>query len=350
MKIDAPIKFELPIWNGIQEKPGVSAAKLEINYSDLTGIYIQTGKRIIQYEKNYKHMTPLGGSNYIENLRMGKIDWILNSISKCDKVLEIGGGDSSNYKHFDCEKYTIIDPSIKQNEKTSKLTLITDYFENVTLNEKYDLVLLISVLEHVDNPNQIIEKAYNVLKDDGSMFVFIPIIEKQFAIGDFNALVHEHINYFTYLGAKNLFIKNKLLVDSYYFKNDGGFFKLVKGQSSINKNENFDLNKISYIFKYQYERFRNLLSGNGKILFYGATNGLNNLFYLIGDNIDYEQFRVTDSDPTKWNKFISSHPLPILSLDHLKNYKTVCISALSFYDQIAKSILNDKIILATGSI
>jgi len=348
--MDAPIKFDLPIWNGIQEEPGAPNAKLEINYSDLTGLYIQKGERIIQYENNYKHMTPLGGSNYIENLRKGKIDWVLKSISKCERVLEIGGGDSSNFKHFDCQKYTIIDPSIKQNEKTPKLRLIADYFENVSLNEKFDVVLLISVLEHVDDPNQIIEKAYNLLKDDGSMFVFIPIIEKQFAIGDFNALLHEHINYFTFLGAKNLFIRNKLLLDSYYFKNDGGFFKLMKGQSSINPNENFDLNKISYIFNFQYEEFINLLSGGDKILFYGATNGLNNLFYLAGDKIDYEQFRVTDSDHTKWNKFLGFHPLPILSLDHLKNYKTICISALSFYEQIAKSIPNDKIILATGSI
>ena len=66
-----------------------------------------------------------------------------------------------------------------------------------------------------------------MLKDDDSIFVFIPIIEKQFAIGDFNVLIHEHMNYFTYLGV-NLFIKNKLFIDSYYFKNDDGFFKLFK--------------------------------------------------------------------------------------------------------------------------
>lgn len=344
------IEYSLPIWNGTQETPNISTAKLEINYSNSTGIYKQAGNRIIEYEKNYKHMTPLGGSNYIENLRKGKINWILNHSLECEEVLEIGGGDSSNYKHFNCEKYTIIDPSIKQNEKSSKLELIPDYFENVTLNEKYDLVLLISVLEHVDNPNQIIEKASRALKDGGSMFVFIPIIEKQFAVGDFNALLHEHVSYFTYLGARNLFVKNNLFVDSYQFKNDGGFFKLGKGKSEMIKNENFDLNKISYLFKYQCERFRDLLLGKDKILFYGATNGLNNLFYLNGDNIDYEKFRVTDSDPIKWNKFLSAHPLPILSLDHLKNYKTVCISALSFYEQIANSLQSDKIIMSTGSI
>jgi SAM-dependent methyltransferase len=271
------IEYLLPIWNGIKEKPGVSAAKLKINYSDFYGIYRQTGKRIIVYEKNYNHMTPLKGSNYIEKLRKGKIDWILNRISKCKKILEIGGGDSSNYNHFDCEKYTIIDPSIKQSEKKSKLTLIPDYFENVTLNEKYDLVLLISVLEHVDDPHLIIEKAYNVLKDDGSMYVFIPIIDKQFAIGDFNALIHEHMSYFTYIGAKNLFKRNNLLIDNYFFKNDGGFFKLIKGESELDKNENYDLENISYTFNYQYNKFRDLVSNGERILFYGATNGLNNL-------------------------------------------------------------------------
>ena len=50
------IEYLLPIWNGIKEKPGVSPAELKINYSDFDGIYRQTGKRIIAYEKNYNHM------------------------------------------------------------------------------------------------------------------------------------------------------------------------------------------------------------------------------------------------------------------------------------------------------
>ena len=72
------MKYKIPIWNGIQDQPGVSAEWLEIGHSDFNGIYNQTTKRIIDYHNNYKHMTPLKGSDYINELRKGKIDWILN--------------------------------------------------------------------------------------------------------------------------------------------------------------------------------------------------------------------------------------------------------------------------------
>ena len=342
------IKYNIPIWNGIQDQPGVSSAWLEINYSELNGIYSQSNKRLIEYEKDYEHMTPLEGSNYIKKLRKGKIDWILKHYKKAPNILEIGGGDNYNYKYFECNKYTIIDPSIKESNKFSKLEFIADYFENVSLLDKYDLVLLISVLEHVDNPSAIMNKACKLLNDNGAIFVFIPIIEKQFALGDFNSLVHEHISYFTYNGAKNLFASNGLIIDSYHFKNDGGFFKLVKGKEETSNFENFDLNKIKYTFEFQLEKFRNLISNDEMTLFYGATNGLNNLFHLVGGNIDYESFRVTDSDPTKWGKYIGAHPLPILPLKFIKDYKNICISALSFYDEIVKNIPTDKIIMSNG--
>ena len=344
------IKYKIPIWNGIQNQSDVSTEWLEIGNSDFNGVYSQTAKRIIEYHKNYKHMTPLKGSDYINKLRNGKIDWILKHGLKSSKILEIGGGDSFNYEYFECEKYTIVDPAIKQIKKTPRLELIADYYENVSLQEKYDCVLLISVLEHVDNPGDIIEKTAEILYDDGAIFVFIPIIEKQFALGDFNALVHEHISYFTYTGAKNLFASKGLVIDSYYFENDGGFFKLVKGNEKSSLFEPFDLNKIQYNFEYSHRKFKELISGDEKILFYGATNGLNNLFYLIGDEIDFEQFRITDSDSKKWGQYIGSHPLPILPINVLDSYKNVCISALSFYDQIAQNIPKDKVITTTGLI
>ena len=48
-----------------KNQTGVSSAWLEINYSEFNGIYSQSNERLIKYEKDYEHMTPLKGSNYI---------------------------------------------------------------------------------------------------------------------------------------------------------------------------------------------------------------------------------------------------------------------------------------------
>lgn len=349
-------EYTLPVWKGVLDSPTYDTAPLSIGLSKIKGIYKQLNKRIIKYDDHYSHMTPLQGSKYIEKLRKGKIEWIVNSSNMYDKILEIGGGDCMNYNYFDCENYTVIDPTLKYTQELDKLLFISDYFENVTLNEKYDAILMLSVLEHVDDPELIMGKTVEVLDDKGSIFVFIPVVDKQFALGDFNALIHEHMHYLTYNGAKQLFTKYGLSIESYYVKNDGGFFKLIKDDKNhIKKIDDFHtyaLDVLKNNFDYQLEKFIKILNNGEKTIFYGATNGLNNLFHLTKDevNVDYEKYRITDSDKTKWGKYIGSHPLPIIPLDKLSYYKTVCISALSFYDEILKTLEKDKVIISTGSI
>ena len=70
----------------------------------------------------------------------------------------------------------------------------------------------------------------------------------------------------------------------------------------------------------------------------------------MGEGVDYEKYRITDSDLTKWGKFIGTHPLPIVPTTQLTKFKTICISALSFYPQIARSLPSDKKILSIGGI
>ncbi len=214
---------------------------------------------------------------------------------------------------------------------------------------------MLSVLEHVDNPELIMEKAVEALNDNGSIFAYIPVVDKQFALGDFNVLTHEHMYYFTYRGVKQLFSKYGLSIENYFMKNDGGCFRLVKDDKVyVQKGVGnaFSLDVLKYNFDYQLEQFSALLINDEKTMFYGATNGLNNLFHLVKDeiNIDYYKYGITDSDQTKWGKYLGSYPLPIVPLIKLSDYKTVCISALSFYDEILNSLKKDKVIISIGAI
>jgi len=168
-------------------------------------------------------------------------------------------------------------------------------------------------------------------------------------------LVHEHISYFTFCGAKELFTKYGLEIQSFYNNNETGFFRLTKNSQldrNINSISPYPLEMIKNNYNVQLDKFISLLKSKDQIIFYGATNGLNNLFYLASNetDIDYEKYRVTDSDKTKWGKYIDCHELPILSTQSLDHYKTVCISALSFYDEIVKNIESNKIIISTGAI
>ena len=55
--------------------------------------------------------------------------------------------------------------------------------------------------------------------------------------------------------------------------------------------------------------------------------------------IDYKNIAITDSDKTKWGKYISSFPKKIVnnSKKNIDKYKIVYISALSFKDEILRN-------------
>ena len=343
------INYNLPVWNGVKETTSTRYSTLEIDYSKDDGVFRQANDRIIEYDNKYEHMTPIIGGTYISGLRDEKINWVLKDSNIWKNILEIGGGDAYNYKQFNCDKYTIVDPVMAETHATDKLRVIPEYFEKVSLSEKYDLIIMFSLLEHVDSPNLVIEKSANCLTDSGSIYISIPIIDTQFKIGDFNVLVHEHTHYFTARGARNLFARHNLVVDAYYFKNDVGYFKLLKGNHDTKTISIERVSSIAEPFARQYGSFIDIFETNEKLLFYGATNGLNNLLYLASKDIeiDFEQFRIADSDSNKWGKYISSHMMPILSPESISNYKTICISAPSFYNDILSSIPKNKIIIST---
>ena len=70
-------------------------------------------------------------------------------------------------------------------------------------------------------------------------------------MGDFNALLHEHIHYFTFNGAKKLFSKYGLIISSYIQEHDGAIFHLLRGDYQTNDLSNFSLEVIKYNYNYQ---------------------------------------------------------------------------------------------------
>lgn len=59
--------------------------------------------------------------------------------------------------------------------ESTKTTFIESYFENFSSKEKFDVVLANHVLEHVDNPIELMKKKFNEwLSDDGLALITVP--------------------------------------------------------------------------------------------------------------------------------------------------------------------------------
>ncbi len=97
------------------------------------------------------------------------------------KFLELGLGHGSTTevfkKYFD--DYTIVDgdEQIIEAYRAShddNVNLVHSFFEDFKTDEKYDIIVAGFILEHVDDPVEVLKIFRNYLKDDGLMYVAVP--------------------------------------------------------------------------------------------------------------------------------------------------------------------------------
>ena len=343
------MKFNLPLWNSVKLKPTVQkVSSIEIIKSSIEGMYIRKDKNFVTYDENYTHMTPLKWKGYIKNIRDKKVNFIKENVANVGNCLEVGAGDNFNLMSLKWKKFTICDPVIKP-YKENKVEFIRGLFEKIRFEKRFDTIIMFNVLEHCNNPCDFIKTSKKLLKNNGQLFITIPIISNQFLQGDFNCLLHEHINYFTKKGIFNLLKKFNLNVSSFYFSNDSALLcvKHKKLGKSFNINENLlNLNEYKKIFKSKEINFYKFLQSykDKKIAFYGANNGLNILLYKakLKKLIKKNKIFIVDSDKNKWKKFLGSFSKPISSPKILQYCDIVCISSLSFSEDILKGLKKDK--------
>lgn len=174
-------------------------------------------------------------------------NWIFNQFERYVKgnVLEVGGGIGT-FTELLADKATKITSleidkdylkqlktRFKNNKKVKVSNLnLTKKADNQNLKDKFDLIIMINVLEHIKNHQQMLEILYLKLKQRGKLFIFVPAHQGLYSewdssVGHFrryskNELAKlakkadfkvEDINYFNSVGAVgwglNKFLKSK---------------------------------------------------------------------------------------------------------------------------------------------
>jgi len=93
--------------------------------------------------------------------------------------LGLGNGLTSKFLEQYVLKQVVVEGSKKIIEifsfESKKTSFVESYFENFSTNEKFDIVLANHVLEHVDNPVELMQtKFHEWLSDDGIAFITVP--------------------------------------------------------------------------------------------------------------------------------------------------------------------------------
>lgn len=93
--------------------------------------------------------------------------------------LELGPatGYMTNLLHEDFENLVIVEGSeslLKQVPEYTNVTKIHSLFETYSPNLKFDTIILNHVLEHIENPTDLLKRIFNWMKDDGVAIVGVP--------------------------------------------------------------------------------------------------------------------------------------------------------------------------------
>lgn len=139
-------------------------------------------------------------------------------VGESKKVLEVGcatGYISKRLVENDCEVYGIeLDPeAAKIAKKYCKKVFVGDA-ETWELDEKFDVILILDVLEHLKNPGRLLLKLKEYLNPDGYFVLSIPNIANwkirlKLLIGKFDyeddgILDKNHLRFFTLKSAKKM--------------------------------------------------------------------------------------------------------------------------------------------------
>lgn len=133
-----------------------------------------------QYIDTYNPKHP----SYIENNLI--LNWypkrIKNLIKNTDSILELGLGHGYTSVIFNeiFTHHTIIEGSekiieqFKQKYINLNIDIKHQWFETFETNKKFDVIIMGFILEHVNNPKEILEKYKQFLSPNGQLFIAVP--------------------------------------------------------------------------------------------------------------------------------------------------------------------------------
>lgn len=164
------------------------------------------------------------------NLQVQMVERIL---PKGSAVLEIGGGEGIFLEMLKNRGYLVelVEPSVSASSRAQKrgLCVYNDYFQSMSFDRKYSLICMSHVLEHMENPLDVLNKVKGLLTPNGFILLaqtnfkgFMPLLLKA---NWYAWLPEQHFTHFSLSGLK--YLANELSLSISDFR----YSRLVHGSS-----------------------------------------------------------------------------------------------------------------------
>ena len=233
-----------------------------------------------------KHENEMNWWNLIFDEKLVTIEKLISSKSK--RILDIGSGPGFFLRRAKRRGWDVIgvEPSPLACNYANKQNIptIQKFFQEVTPNEigKFDAIHTFDVLEHVNNPIAVIEKAYSLLKRGGVIVVEVPndfnplqkLVQKSLKKKEYwitlsqnskTSDVIQHLNYFNFSSISDLIKRTgfKVIIKESTFPLE---LFLLMGQDYI---KNPKIGKKIHLERIQFEKsFEKTKTGQVKRIIY----------------------------------------------------------------------------------
>ncbi len=109
-----------------------------------------------------------------------KIKTLIPKLSKNASILDIGCGHGTVSEELIYQGYNVYGMEINEDailslEKKNFIVIRHDITQPFNLDEKFELVLILDVLEHVFDPGALLLQAKNTLSDNGHIIISVPV-------------------------------------------------------------------------------------------------------------------------------------------------------------------------------
>ena len=134
---------------------------------------------------------------------------ILDTTSDNARVLDAGAGEGEHSEIFEehSVEYIPVDSKVGPEDWDYSQVIESDIADMRFLDdESIDLVLLIHVLEHIPDPDEVLPELHRVMKNDGSLFLSVPMMSS------LHQEPHDYYRYTPY-GIKDVFNRNGFQLD-----------------------------------------------------------------------------------------------------------------------------------------
>ncbi len=280
------------------------------------------------------------------------VDKIINylfyhfSFKENAQVLEVGFGSGlilRELKQRGVKHLTGIEPGNHIHvQGLEGINLVHDFFPSSKIQQKFDLIYTLLVLEHIEDGAQYLASLIEGLNENGKIIFAVPNCEAYLEEGDLSIFIHEHYSYFTGESIKEMVAKTFFLIED-ITTIEGAFIVTIskKGSQSFvdlktitaeifNVKANKHLAELTVLFS-QYK--------DHELAVYAPIRALNALF-LTGRT----GFRLLDDSSEMHGKFLPTLTSGIESFKDITENQPKCILIFSrtFGETIKKKCLSES--------